>query len=248
MKPTTLHSLDAFWAPSERIFLAKAALGRRGGHGAAVAPSLHGHSREELKERSTRIAEAIEFFRTAMKEVRQDIARDDFKRIQILYYRIRNYVEALHAANLELTGDNGYRQRKLATLYETPEWRAFARISDRFRQGTPKYRRRKRAYDAERNACEDVRSARQTPEARARIAFNERRRYHGRKLHALAERLRRELDAGADAAGCERELRVACETFLARFEPERTEADRAAMCERWVQRALGDADRQRRAA
>lgn len=248
MKPATLHFLDAFWTPSERIFLAKVARERRGGHGVVVAPSLLGYSKEELKERSARVAEAIEFFRAAMKEVRRDVGRDDFKRIQILYYRIRNYVEAIHAANLKQTGEGGYRDRKLATLYETPEWRAFARISDRFRQATPKYRRRKRAYDAARNARADVRATRQTPEARARIAFTERRRYHGRKLHALAEELKSKIARGDDEASCERDLRQVCAAFLARFEPERTEAERASMCERWVQHTLGAAHGQRRAA
>lgn len=248
MKPVTLHSLDAFWTPSERIFLAKVALGRRGGHGVVVAPSLLGYSKEELKERSARVAEAIEFFRAAMKEVRRDVGRDDFKRIQILYYRIRNYVEAIHAANLRQTGEGGYRDRKLTTLYETPEWRAFARISDRFRQATPKYRRRKRTYDADRNARADVKAARQAPEARAKIAFNERRRYHGRKLHALAENVQTKIARGDDEASCERDLRQACAAFLAQFEAERTEAERASMCERWVQHALGSAQRQRHAA
>lgn len=246
MKPITLHSLDAFWTPTERIFLAKVASGRRDESG--VAPTLRGRSREELKESSARIADAVEFFRTVMRDVRDDVPLDAFKRVQILYYRIRNYVDAVHAANVEQTGEDGYRQRKLATLYETAEWRAFARISDRFRQATPKYRRRKRSYDAERNAREDVRAARRTPEAKKRTAYLERRRYNRRKLLALADELRAKVARGDDEAACERELRQACTAFLAEFELERSEAERARMCDRWVEAALAHSGRERDAA
>lgn len=194
------RSLNQFWAPAEKNFLAREREARHAADRGEEADllSIRVATYEELARGIARIREAMTRFRDVMATTAKSIPRDEFREVQKFYYSLLRIAQALGRGACELTGNAELAQEWIGALMRTPEFKAFGRISDRFRQQTPKYCAKKKEYDATRNALPEVRALRQSQDAKERINRNARIRYHVRLLRRLVAKVQRQVDRGAD--------------------------------------------------
>jgi hypothetical protein len=239
------RSFNAFWTPAEKNFLARE---RQSGHAAdrgedVDLPSVRVATPAALELGIARVREAMVKFRSVMRATTRAVPREEFREVQKFYYSLLRLAQALGRGAYELTGDADLARGWIGALMRTPEFKAFGRISDRFRQQTPTYRKKKRAYDAVRNADPDVRALRTTAEAKERINHNARIRYHLRRLRDLVARTRRQVDRGGDELAL-RAAQVEVARLYTRIDelrrPAASEIERRATCTNAVDEFFSD--------